>query len=408
MNDQLTVYEEILKIISTLREQGWKMAKTTEYYYTCVAKFFKDRGYNQFSMEVLEDYWENLEDRYQNDKLTWVYIRRLKKASINYLQFHETGTTQWHYENKPTILSKDFTKAINEYLSTMIFKERSIKTKTNRLKQYFLFMQNKGYKSLKEISVNDIKSFLLMYSLKVNKVTFYNVYREIKQFHIFLEKAELFPSAFSEVFAIPVVQDKKILSAISDNDLEAMLSKINRTTAIGMRDFAIFQLIMTTGLRAIDVTNLQFDCIDWLKNEIHITQSKTGKLLELPLLDEAKKAIREYIDSGRPKSESKNVFLRHCPPFEKLSFLNGIFTRYFDLAGLTLKPNQQKGFHSIRRKLGKDLVTSGVPIETVAQIFGHSSIDSSIPYINLDSEHLKECALSFSGIEIAPGGFYNE
>ena len=357
-------------------------------------------------MEILEDYWKNLDNRYQNGELTWIYIRHLKKASIYYLQFHETGSIQWYYANKPTNLSKDFSKVISDYLSTMILKESSIKTKTSRLNQYLLFMQNKGFNTLKEIGVNDIKAFLLIYSQKVSNALFNSVYIEIKHFHVFLEKAEILSSSFSEVFAIPIIQEQKIISGISDHDLEAMLCKIDCTTALGMRDFAIFQLIMSTGLRTIDVKNLQLNCIDWLKNEIHITQSKNGKLLELPLLDEAKEAIRKYLDSGRPQSESKNVFLRHCPPFEKLTSLTGIFNKYFKLAELTSKSNQQKGFHSIRRKLGKDLVTFGTPIETIAQILGHSNIDSSVPYINLDIKHLKECVLSFNGIEIESGGFY--
>jgi site-specific recombinase XerD len=68
-----------------------------------------------------------------------------------------------------------------------------------------------------------------------------------------------------------------------------------------------------------------------------------------------------------------------------------------------------RGFHSLRRAFGKGMVTAGVPIEAVAQAIGDSHIDSVKKYVSLDSHHLKECALDFSGIEFSAdseGGAY--
>ena len=59
-----------------------------------------------------------------------------------------------------------------------------------------------------------------------------------------------------------------------------------------------------------------------------------------------------------------------------------------------------KGFHSLRRAVGKNMITSGVPVTTVAQVLGHNGTSSINKYIALDSVHLKECALDFSGIEV--------
>lgn len=67
-----------------------------------------------------------------------------------------------------------------------------------------------------------------------------------------------------------------------------------------------------------------------------------------------------------------------------------------------------KGFHALRRTLGKELTLAEIPIMTTAQILGHRSVDSSKQYISLDSAHLKECALDFSGIEVAGEGYGNE
>jgi site-specific recombinase XerD len=53
------------------------------------------------------------------------------------------------------------------------------------------------------------------------------------------------------------------------------------------------------------------------------------------------------------------------------------------------------------------MVTSGVSIKDVAQVLGHANIASTNPYVALDSVHLKECALDFTGIELK-GGLYEQ
>ena len=51
------------------------------------------------------------------------------------------------------------------------------------------------------------------------------------------------------------------------------------------------------------------------------------------------------------------------------------------------------------------MITAGIPITAVSQVLGHKNIDSSIPYIAVDTVNLKECALSLEGIEPQGGRF---
>ena len=48
------------------------------------------------------------------------------------------------------------------------------------------------------------------------------------------------------------------------------------------------------------------------------------------------------------------------------------------------------------------MVTNGISVYDVAQIFGDKSVNSTKPYLAVDMEHLKMCALSFE--RIAPAG----
>lgn len=82
-----------------------------------------------------------------------------------------------------------------------------------------------------------------------------------------------------------------------------------------------------------------------------------------------------------------------------------LFDEYQRKAGIQRTPWDGKGFHALRRTIGKDMVVSGTPVTTVAQVLGQTNMNSAKQYISLDSTHLKVCALDFRGIEIG-GGVY--
>jgi len=49
------------------------------------------------------------------------------------------------------------------------------------------------------------------------------------------------------------------------------------------------------------------------------------------------------------------------------------------------------------------MTTAGVALTSTAQVLGDIDFNSAKKYISLDSEHLAECALDFSGIELLGG-----
>ena len=165
------------------------------------------------------------------------------------------------------------------------------------------------------------------------------------------------------------------------------------------------------GLRGCDIIHLKLTDIDWRAGEIRLIQKKTGNPLVLPLLPDVGEALKEYILNGRPDSSSEFIFLRAMHPylpFNKTVALTHLWSGYQKKAGIERYAHDGKGFHALRRTLGKELTLAEVPVTTTAQILGHRSMDSSKQYISLDSYHLKECALDFSGIEVTLEGYGHE
>ena len=167
---------------------------------------------------------------------------------------------------------------------------------------------------------------------------------------------------------------------------------------------AIILLAVTTGIRACDVIRLKLTDIDWRKGEISFSQDKTDKMVSLPLLPEAGEALKQYILNFRPAvSECKEVFLRCSPPKTAIANATSIadmLILYQQKAGVERKPFDGKGFHGLRRHLAKNLLDTGTPPETIAQILGHSQVQSVQQYLVLNTKQLKNCAIDFSGIKV--------
>jgi len=156
-------------------------------------------------------------------------------------------------------------------------------------------------------------------------------------------------------------------------------------------------LVSRLGLRCIDVKRLNFSNFNWNENYLEFSQSKTGRPVRLPLLKDVGWAVIEYIQNGRPESESPYVFLRHIAPIEPFSdedHLYQMIVKHMRVAKLPVSEKKKIGMHSLRHTLATALMEQHTPIQEIADILGHQSIESTPVYLKSSINLLRECALS--------------
>ena len=56
-------------------------------------------------------------------------------------------------------------------------------------------------------------------------------------------------------------------------------------------------------------------------------------------------------------------------------------------------PAEHRGFHSLRRTFATNLLQNEVPVELIQQMLGQTHVDSVKPYLSVDEQGLKQCAL---------------
>ena len=270
-------------------------------------------------------------------------------------------------------------------------------------RRYGHYLGQKGHSCLEDVTMEEVRDYILQTATEVRASSLHNILLYLKHFHIFLKENDISAPDCVELFSYKVYREMPVQGCITDEDLQRIYDVIDVDTVMGKRDLAIIELAATTGLRAVDIIKLTLDDIDWDKAEIHTIQSKTGRAVSLPLINDAADALADYINNGRPDSQSNLIFLRTNPPCYPISDSSSIgymFRSYEKKAGIVRQALDGKGFHGLRRHLAKKLLITGTPITSIAQILGHERLESVRQYLSLDTSNIKECALSFKGIEL--------
>ena len=179
--------------------------------------------------------------------------------------------------------------------------------------------------------------------------------------------------------------------------VRALVDSVDTTHPVGMRDKAVLLLLAMLGLRGQEIRSLELGHIAWRQGEIRLPQTKSLRERVLPMPQEVGAALADYVLHGRPPLDVPYVFLRHRAPYGPLLTNGGvgqIVRAHLRQAGIA---SPSRGTHLLRHSLATRLVNVGVPIKTIADLFGHKSIDTTAIYTKVDLTRLSTVAMPFPG-----------
>ena len=101
---------------------------------------------------------------------------------------------------------------------------------------------------------------------------------------------------------------------------------------------------------------------------------------------------------ARPKIESRQVFLSYVVPvgpFRSSTCISNIVRSRLERGGIKLP--RVAGAHLVRHSLATQLVRQQCPINEIADLLGHRSIDTTAIYVKVALPQLADVALAFPG-----------
>jgi integrase len=186
--------------------------------------------------------------------------------------------------------------------------------------------------------------------------------------------------------------------------IEKLLKSPDRRTLQGKRDYAMLLLMVRYGIRPRQVIYLKIHDIDWKDRTILIRAIKGGKDVLVPLYEDVAKALLSYMRVGRMGTgpEFQEVFLtltrgrKQQGPF--ITSFYWMFARYLEKIPYS-GPQWRGGPSAIRHSVASKLLSEKTPFKTIADLFGHRSIETTFIYTKVDLERLSE--LTFEWPEVA-------
>lgn len=374
-----------------------------------IVRFYRANNKEFYDPKFTKEFCKHVNNRYYNGEIGRSFKSKMIRAAIQMDECFYTENITWKSENTASRfkLSEEFVSLRNSFLSSRSFHKKTRDDFLWAVNLYLQYLQDKGIDSFSEVSIDNVKNFIVESASSLKPGSLHNLLCYIKQFHIYLKSIGISTPDCIALLSVPVQREYKVYSIISDEELYALLNQIDTSSPIGKRDMAIFQLAITTGMRATDIVNMKLTDIDWIHGEVHVIQKKTGNPITLPLVQEAGSAISDYILNGRPDSDAEEIFLRAKAPFRKLDRGPAVlfrFYHYLDKAGIAHSPSDGKTLHGLRRRLGTNMLGAGVPVTTIAQVLGHAGLGSTERYLSIDMNGLKDCALDFTGIAVERSG----
>lgn len=276
------------------------------------------------------------------------------------------------------------------------YRKATIESNTKKVQLLIMFMATQGITSASDITIRHIENYLKTLENKSVKYVgvFLYVFRNFFSFlyergYIVIDLAPMLPKVRNPRNAsIPYVWSK--------DDIKKLLCAIDREDPKGKRDYAIFLIAIRLGLRISDIRSLKKSSIGWNQKTIKLKMVKTGQPIELPLLKDIGWAIIDYLQNGRPITNSECLFVRHRAPFNAFGGRNGFnkeLNRYILKAGLNIPEGQRHGMHSLRSTLAGNMLEIKSPLPIISETLGHQSVNTTSIYLKIDIEGLRKCAL---------------
>ncbi len=394
--------EFIPKFMDKLKEL--KLKENTTWVNNWIINLFKEYCLSKNILiingkEVKKFYEEKFEFDITNT--TTRYQTILRRPVFAIIEYYYTGNiSKVYFRKKVSKLTGNSQSLMNSFLenSKNNLSSKDSFDREKRVIEDFLdyFINEKKMDLIKLDIKNVIEYTQIKYSNYSDKTK--STYKGIlKKFLNWLFENKYITFNGNEVFPIIIQNNRSTIipKGYSNDEIKLILESIDNSTKIGKLKYLILNILAYYGMRLVDIANLKFENIDFENNCISIIQHKTKKSLYLPLIDEVKYALIDYIENSRPESEDKeHIILTHKAPYttyNRASIYNLISP--IIKKSCTSIDERESGGRILRHSLATNMINNNVELYKISGILGHSSTSSTSVYITRDTKNLGKLTL---------------
>ena len=232
---------------------------------------------------------------------------------------------------------------------------------------------------INEITTEILRNYLSNYKSNSNAgmVTIDNIRRTLSSFFAWLENEDyIVKSPVRRIHKVKTT--RRVKETLTDENLEKL-----RDTCSNVRDLAILELLISTGMRVGELIRLNISDINFQERSC-IVLGKGNSEREVYFSAKSKMYIKKYLETRTDNNEA--LFVSLIKPYNRL----GISGVEILIRNLGREANINKVHpHKFRRTMATNAIDKGMPIEQVQKLLGHIKIDTTMEYAMVNQNNVK-------------------
>lgn len=364
-------------------------------YVSCVArelvKWPPGHRFTQAEVDAMASAWARERPRATSPTLPKRYFRL---EATEFLRFLD------RLSPKPDPPPGRFDQQLEEFVAAQR-NERGLAPETCRgrrwqIKQFLTCLEDQDI-DLGDVEPADVDAYFGYMSQRWSRRSLHTTATSLRAWFRYAEARGWVRPALADVVVAPrVYRDEGLPLGPTWEQVQQLLAGAEGDRPKELRDRAILLLLFVYGLRSDEVRRLTVDDIDWEQECIRLRRAKSFRLETFPIEPTVGNALARYLREGRPRSDSRVVFLTVRAPFRPLSSggLYHVVQERLDRLG---PPGKGRGPHGLRHACARHLVESGHSLKVVGDHLGHRSPSSTRIYAKVDLTSLRRVAFDDLG-----------
>ena len=240
---------------------------------------------------------------------------------------------------------------------------------------------------LREVTVQNLVYFLMKRKTQGNaELTLAKDISALRAFGEYLVRKNYWHENLALLLDRPKA-GRHLPKVLSVEQTDELLSSIDTSEPLGVRDDALFELIYSCGLRISEACGLLVSNVHFEEHLI-LVHGKGDKERLVPFGEVAAKKLQKYMSEVRPElvkgRNISEVFVNYKgEPISR----KGVWKRFQEMEALS---GVKAKVHTLRHSFATHLLAGGADLRSVQELLGHSDLSTTTIYTHVTDTQLED------------------
>ncbi|MBI4339213.1 MAG: tyrosine recombinase XerC [Chloroflexi bacterium] len=269
----------------------------------------------------------------------------------------------------------------------------TVRNYTTDIRDFLDFLKAKRVTTLAQVDRAVLRRYLgALQEQGVARTSISRKLSALRSFYRYLFRENQVGSQPLQTLSAPRLE-QRLPSFLSQEDVLQLIEAADLSTPLGLRDRALLELLYAAGFRVSEIVSLDLGSVNFGSREIRVWGKGSKQRIAL-MGQPAARAVRDYLDRGRPKltghGKEQALFLNCYGKRISQRLVQRMIISYARRAGLAGRVHP----HMMRHTFATHLLDGGADLRAVQELLGHANLTSTQVYTHVTQRQMRRTYLA--------------